>query len=983
MTQAPIGNLHEQEANSVIAEWLDDAGRGWRADAERTGALIGSYDRPDIIIRQGDRTPVIIECEWGRPAVKDAYKRLGHRLKDEGPSAIRDVYRRMGTRLESEGRRFTEVIAVGIDATCRRDSRAQFRQRLDSNEGIFTIQLLTDPLATDKNSVWPATPLAATPADLIAYCEYAQVPQALIERESDNVAEHIYNAGMSLHNSIQRAVNMREPTFERLRQITGCEDDAEAARTTCAIWLIAIDLQNDLAANSNTLKSAGLKSTLQLPTRKSLNLLMPKDMLEAWHTIQKVNYLPVMDLAIDSLQAGYVQYMSSISDLLKYLEEINAWLNVLNFKHIYNFPGEMWQRLVGDREERAAHYTKPEIAELLATLSAQRFRERSAEELATLNLMDAACGTGTLVGAGERALRRLYSMKGGRDPELHRKRMEEHVIALDVNGIAGTLTAKRLTDMEVTQDYAKSKIAVLTHEAGSLSLLNPQITGITDYLGYGGVAATPGLNDELGLFHIAHGSIHWALMNPPYSRPRKGRIQATTGLDRLRPLAAKSGWKMSHGQAGLASDFGNMSNMRMAPGGVFAHVLPLTAAHSGSWRQWRAELEKDFENIVAIANVSAAELQSMSADTGMSEMLVIATKREKRPKKWQPTQILCVNLEAAPATLAEGYAMAKEIAAIPESNPQGALSCGSYTRFQHDGPGFPWGAVGNSDYELSQVTTALLNGMAYESHTAANHQLSLPVVALGDMAGAGPTHHLIGHPRGSERIGVFEWWPLSQLSTEPSQQSMWAADSKAQTSILTQPTHGGTFEDQDAARQIITMRSQWFLSRNMRWTSQAIAAASTRRLAHGGRAWNAMQGLSDETGQCLALYYNSVFGAIIRNAYGQSTQAGRATIQVGAIPGLPCPAFHADTPEAQRARDIAGQHFDELARLPLEPFAYCFRDANRHRIDSVAAEMLGLDPQAPAIQAMLAHYRTLFAREPNVNGRQKSILAALDAYQKS
>ena len=61
MTQGPIGNLHEQEANSVIAEWLDGAGHGWQADAERTGAIVGSNDRPDIIIRQGDRMPVIVD----------------------------------------------------------------------------------------------------------------------------------------------------------------------------------------------------------------------------------------------------------------------------------------------------------------------------------------------------------------------------------------------------------------------------------------------------------------------------------------------------------------------------------------------------------------------------------------------------------------------------------------------------------------------------------------------------------------------------------------------------------------------------------------------------------------------------------------------------------------------------------------------------------------------------------------------------------
>lgn len=163
MKHGPIGNLHEQEANSVIAEWLNWAGRGWQADAERTGALIGNNDRPDIIIRQGDRMPVIIECEWGRPAVRDAYKRLGHRLKTEGPSAIREVYRRMGTRLQSEGRPFTEVIAVGIDHICRGDTRAGFRQCLENNEGIFTIQLMTDPLATNKKASGQTPPLLPLP----------------------------------------------------------------------------------------------------------------------------------------------------------------------------------------------------------------------------------------------------------------------------------------------------------------------------------------------------------------------------------------------------------------------------------------------------------------------------------------------------------------------------------------------------------------------------------------------------------------------------------------------------------------------------------------------------------------------------------------------------------------------------------------------------------------------------------------------------
>ena len=80
MVQGNIGGFHEHDANGVIAEWLNNSGRSWQANSERTSTLIGSNERPDIIIRQGDRMPVIVECEYGRPAVVDAIRKLNHTL---------------------------------------------------------------------------------------------------------------------------------------------------------------------------------------------------------------------------------------------------------------------------------------------------------------------------------------------------------------------------------------------------------------------------------------------------------------------------------------------------------------------------------------------------------------------------------------------------------------------------------------------------------------------------------------------------------------------------------------------------------------------------------------------------------------------------------------------------------------------------------------------------------------------------------------
>ena len=276
MTQFPIGGFHEHDANTVIAAWLDDSGRDWHASAERTHTLIGSNARPDIIIRQGDRMPVIVECEFGTPAVRDATSRLGKTLL-------------------GETRPFTEVIAVGISETCQDDTPPGFRQRLDANEQVLTVQLVTDAAG-----VWPSAPLPATPADLAAYCEYAQVPQAVIDRQSENIAQQIVSAGQRLHESIQATGLRKETTLEKLRDIVGCEQDTEATRTACAIWLIAVDLQNDLATHSSALQDAGLPTTQEL--RDAANgILRPADLLEAWRTVEEVDYLPVVDLAINSL----------------------------------------------------------------------------------------------------------------------------------------------------------------------------------------------------------------------------------------------------------------------------------------------------------------------------------------------------------------------------------------------------------------------------------------------------------------------------------------------------------------------------------------------------------------------------------------------------------------------------------------------------------------------------------------------------------
>ena len=896
--------------------------------------------------------PVIVEVEFGLPALTDAKSRLGKNLN-------------------SDPRKFTEVIALGLDDEFRNKRAEDITSALNANDQIFTVQFVSG--SPENARVWPDSPLPANAADLVAYCEYAQVPQSVIEAKSDEIANSVKSAGRMLYDGLS-LLSCGDSALKNLAKELGSEQPESATQTACAIWLVSLDLQNDLATYSDLFKERGLKYSGDLGT------LTQRKLLDQWEIIKSVNYLPVVELAIPSLRAIPAR-LSNLTQILTTLSDLTDELNGLHAKHIYNFAGELWQKLVEDREERAAHYTKPEIAELLAGLSATRFAESSADALATLDLMDAACGTGTLVGAGERALRRLYRLAGGADADLHSKRMENHIVAIDINGIAGTLTAKRLTDIDVEQTYTSSKIAVTNHPAGSLSLLDPDQTGVSEVLGYRDVVQTEDDEGNLGLFHVGKedAGVDWVLMNPPYARPRKGRAQPTKNVPRAK--AKRAGYAMSNGQGGLATDFGNLSTIRLKGNGVFAHVLPLSAAYLGTWKDWRSGMETHYDNIIAIANTGDDLHTSMSADTGMNEMLVVATKRDVPldQRDWRAPKILCVNIYSAPSALSEGYALAKEIAAVPANSEHGRSVNLSYARVASPSEGFPWFGVGNTNIEVGAIVHGLLNGRAYDPASLSAVPLSLPMATLGDLCETGPTHHLLGYPEGGDKIGAFKWTPKEAVRGIHTHKAMWSADSEAKNKMLVDHTHVGEVVDRDEAIRMNESKTQWFFSRATRWTSQKLIIAKTREDMHGGRSWNGLQNLTETTGACVALFYNSIFGALLMRAYGQTPHGARAAAQVGAIPGLPCPDFGARTDAARQARTLARAWFDSLSELELLPFSYCPMDESRRQIDTVAAEMLGLPPNA-ASENLLAYYRWAFANEPNVHGNQARIVRALESY---
>ena len=147
----------------------------------------------------------------------------------------------------------------------------------------------------------------------------------------------------------------------------------------------------------------------------------------------------------------------------------------------------------------------------------------------------------------------------------------------------------------------------------------------------------------------------------------------TTGLAPLRRAAAKANTMSNGRQAGLASDFGKMSHVRMAPGGTFAHVLPLTAAHATELAGLASHKWKRTSSVSSPLS-TCSDLESMSADTAMTKCAVVATKRQFGHALREPTSdSLRQQVNAGRSRLSQGYAIAQEIAGIAADRDQGTL----------------------------------------------------------------------------------------------------------------------------------------------------------------------------------------------------------------------------------------------------------------------------------------------------------------------
>ena len=747
------------------------------------------------------------------------------------------------------------------------------------------------------------------------------------------------------------------------------------------------------------LRDLGLKPISELRAHPDAPVTLT-EVRRAWTLILNYNYKSIFLPALAALHPRLPELngAEALDGLARLAEETIS----LRLGNSIDFAGELFPRLLDDREETAAHYTKSASAEMLAAMATNRLRNvdwNSLESVSGLRMADLACGTGTLLRAAYGRIRKMHDAKGASGlPTLHEKMMEGGLTGLDINALASHMTAAAVSSFDMVTPYKSSNIGsvgVLGGKTGSLELLDQQ--EVVDVVGEA-VSSSEHLELNGGFLSVPDESQDLVIQNPPYTRAQGGRsVFALAGMtEKQRELSRKalarkvaklraSGNQFVNGHAGFGTHFSALADMKLRAGGVFASVLPLTSAHADTWGGFREEILTRYDNVTAVAFVSDLP-SSISADTDIGETLLLATKRSDNGHKTNASSIVCVNLDSYPETIAEAKYVAKAVESSLDQERGGTITMagrpiGSWTRIEMLLPSFPWFPLGTRNTTLACTLAGLFAGELRFDPENLKIPFPIPISTLSSVLRVGDSQDAIGHLRTSDRShaesrGVFAF-DEAKDKTAFTYPSMWSADATHQRHIEVSPTHDGTPESQDRSRiaRILDAKSNLVIATNYRQTSQALAAAWVTPDALGGRQWTTLMHDDDAVKKSMVIWLNSTLGLMSRVGYAQTTQRGRSAMQLGAIRDFPVPDFTDISDAGSTARKTAEQEFARLSKLELMPASFAWNDPARREIDAVVLTMLGIADDSTS--TAMERIRQLWCREPSVHGGNRKILKAL------
>ncbi|MXW42846.1 MAG: hypothetical protein F4138_00535 [Acidimicrobiia bacterium] len=983
--QSSFGHRDEKALNAAIAAAISRCHPRAVVEAERASRLVGSAKQPDITVDAPGRERVLIENKYAGVFPRALEQQcLAH----------------FGTQWATDQR------AVRVVVGMRSPERLDDFSDEDLAEGVFTeitfqwamwsVNGEGDPVRFPESG-W----LKGRIAELAAFIDRAGVDGADI----GPVAELLQVRLTAAVGQATEGVGTTEAFGEVLNQ----EPGEQTNRMAMAILFNAMLFQFHIANHHPKIPTPS-----QMMADSKLDQL---HVLKMWQDILEVNYWPIFGVSRRLLRV-----INSFVGAKRALEILCLTVGeVVEEPNSSGLVGRFFGELIGDRKFLATFYTRPASAALLAELAVDRLDVdwSNPEAIAGLRVGDMACGTGALLTAVYRRIVERHRVEGGDDAKVHRPLMEEVMIGCDIMAAAVHLTVARLSGERPDIDYTSTKTwvmpygkvadtqGVVGYRIGALDLLHSNKRYVL--WGDGTMAAAAQGEDALAIADVPAESLDIAIMNPPFTRPTNheaGHAEvpnpAFAGLGNdLKDQKAMSdalamstgeirGDKASHGNAGIASNFIDLAHIKLKPGGVLALILPASLVSGAAWGGARGLLALRYENIIVVSisghGDESSEGRAFSADTGMAEVIVLATK--KAGSATGVSKIVHAILNNRPSSSVAGVEMAREINA--KTGDSGLLMVGCQDIGLHAvaplGPEMKGQPVGVSNVDVMVVSTELIAGRL---HLPRHAPVVLPISTLNKLGYRGPVHRDIsGRNTDETSRGPFDIVKLKDRSryAEASWPVLWSHDHTFETTMQVLPCSQGIERSEMKGLGLIVWNgrinelgysiagaTRLHLNSDFRLNSQPMAACLTPKPVIGGVAWPSFQPTADDEVEnenwekAICVWLNSTLGLVGRWWVSNRQQTGRARLTVstlGSISVLNLRAISVDQ------RQALAEVFDQFEHRPMLPANEAYRDNVRQELDKrVLCDVLDLPT---TILDPLSTLRFQWCAEPSVHGGKKT-----------
>ncbi len=943
---------------------------GDRITAEQTNVFRESARQPDVVIRPPGGVPVVLETEYepARGVEEDARKRLGSSLKYAGDQ-------------------IEQTIAVQVPKDLSQAPQAELKHRIEGAEFRYCIYSLQE---ADAATRWPATGwLIGTIDDLATCIENVALSERLLAQGTHILEQSIREAAGKLRESA--GTNALASIANSLHQ----EDGEQTSRMAMAI------VANALVVHTAIVQAHDIATIdqLRIPGRSDVS---KSRLLECWqHILDDINYYPIFRIASDLLLPIPDAAANAV---LNRLAQAASDLAGLGATTLHDLSGRMFQTLIADRKFLATFYTLPTSAALLAELAVSRLDVDTdwsdPDALVRLQVADLACGTGTLLSAAYRALAGRYRRTGGDDQALHRQMMERALIAADIMPAASHLTASMLSSAHPGTTFGRTRVHTLPYgrqdqqkrhamALGALDLIEddaaPSLfgTGVKVVQGTRADVESEGSQDMI----LPRETADLVIMNPPFTRPTnhektKKPVPSFAGLGRgkdeqrqmstrLKGICAKlkkSGNLAGHGNAGLASNFIDLAHAKTRPGGVLALVLPASFVSGSSWKDARRLLESEYEDLAVLTIAAHGDTdRAFSADTGMAEALVVATRR--RAVRKGNGETLFVNLYHRPHSLAEAFEMARAVRRLfsAQATRQGRLcigdreTIGTYIRA-------PLSQGGCASLRETGLADTALGLLEITLRLPQGYAAPLATICLGALGEKGLVDRDIsGKSSSGKPRGPFEIIPIQGVPQYP---VLWGHDAQRERSLVIPPESEGEVRPGCEDRAVPVWNrtaSRLHFNRDFQINSQSLTACLTPAKTIGGRAWPNFILEREELTLPLVLWSNTTLGLLAFWWAGTRQQQGRACLTITQLPRLTVldPRTLSEDQLAQ-----ATTIFERFREREFLPANEAYRDAVRQDLDrAVLVELLRL-PEG--VLESLAILRNQWCAEPSVHGGKKT-----------